>query len=125
MSSGRSAAMPRCRVPARASCAPPSAAGRVGGGRLRCRPTVRSGGRATSEPGGSRQGEAIRRLLLEGGGERWDAIGEALLLAAARRDHVMRLITPWLEQGAWVVTDRFFDSTMAYQGHGRGVALDE
>src|SRR5947207_9034386 len=50
--------------------------------------------RATREPGGSPGGEAIRRLLLEGEGERWDAIGEALLLVAARRDHVARVIAP-------------------------------
>src|ERR1700720_383604 len=77
--------------------------------------------RATREPGGSPGGEATRRLLLEGEGERWDAISEALLLVAARRDHVTRLIRPSLEQGVWVVSDRFADSTLAYQGYGRGV----
>ena len=77
--------------------------------------------RATREPGGSPGGEAIRRLLLEGEGERWDAISEALLLVAARHDHVTRLIKPSLEQGVWVVSDRFADSTLAYQGYGRGV----
>ncbi len=81
--------------------------------------------RATREPGGSPGGEAIRRLLLEGEGERWDAIGETLLLVAARRDHVARVIGPALAQGVWVVSDRFADSTMAYQGYGRGVALAE
>jgi dTMP kinase len=81
--------------------------------------------RATREPGGSPGGEAIRRLLLEGLGERWDALSEALLLVAARRDHVARVIAPSLAQGAWVVSDRFADSTLAYQGYGRGVALDE
>ena len=80
--------------------------------------------RATREPGGSPGGEAIRRLLLEGEGERWDAISEALLLVAARHDHVIRVIAPALEQGVWVVSDRFADSTIAYQGYGRGVALD-
>lgn len=79
--------------------------------------------RSTREPGGSPGGEAIRRLLLEGEGERWDAISEALLLVAARRDHVARVIAPALAQGVWVVSDRFADSTMAYQGYGRGVAL--
>jgi len=77
--------------------------------------------RATREPGGSPGGEAIRRLLLEGEGERWDAISEALLLVAARHDHVTRLIRPSLEQGVWVVSDRFADSTLAYQGYGKGV----
>jgi dTMP kinase len=81
--------------------------------------------RATREPGGSLGGEAIRRLLLEGEGERWDAISEALLLVAARRDHVTRLIFPALAQGVWVVCDRFADSTFAYQGYGKGVPLDQ
>jgi dTMP kinase len=81
--------------------------------------------RATREPGGSPGAEAIRRLLLEGEGERWDAVGEALLLVAARRDHVTRLIEPALAQGKWVVCDRFADSTTAYQGYGRDLALDD
>jgi dTMP kinase len=88
---------------------------------------VRAGitARATREPGGSSGAEAIRRLLLEGEGERWDAVGEALLLVAARHDHVTRLIEPALVQGIWVVSDRFADSTTAYQGYGRGLALDD
>ena len=77
----------------------------------------------TREPGGSEGGEAIRRLLLDGATERWDAVGEALLLYAARRDHVVRLIAPALERGVWVVCDRFADSTLAYQGYGRGLPL--
>jgi dTMP kinase len=81
--------------------------------------------RATREPGGSPGAEAIRRLLLEGEGERWDAVGEALLLVAARHDHVTRLIEPALVQGIWVVSDRFADSTFAYQGYGRELALDD
>ena len=76
---------------------------------------------ATREPGGSPGAEAIRQLLLEGDGERWDAAGEALLLVAARRDHVTRLIEPALARGVWVVSDRFADSTSAYQGYGRGL----
>lgn len=80
---------------------------------------------ATREPGGSPGAEAIRRLLLEGDSERWDAAGEALLLNAARRDHVARLIRPALEAGKWVVCDRFTDSTIAYQGYGRGLPLAE
>ncbi len=63
--------------------------------------------------------------MLEGEGERWDAISEALLLVAARRDHVARVIAPALAQGVWVVSDRFADSTTAYQGYGRGVALED
>ncbi len=81
--------------------------------------------RATREPGGSPGGEAIRRLVLEGEGKRWDAIGEALLLVAARRDHVTRVVAPALAQGVWVVSDRFADFTIAYQGYGRGVALED
>jgi dTMP kinase len=78
---------------------------------------------ATREPGGSQGAEAIRRLLLEGDGDRWDAASEALLLVAARRDHVARLIEPALARGEWVISDRFADSTLAYQGWGRGLAL--
>jgi dTMP kinase len=80
---------------------------------------------ATREPGGSPGGESIRRLLLEGERERWDAISEALLLVAARHDHVTRVIVPALEQGVWVVSDRFAASTLAYQGYGKGVALED
>lgn len=78
---------------------------------------------ATREPGGSPGAEAIRNLLLQGDTERWDAVGEALLLYAARRDHVARLIQPALAAGKWVVCDRFTDSTVAYQGYGRGLPL--
>ncbi len=77
----------------------------------------------TREPGGSRGAEDIRGLLLEGDGERWDAVSEALLLYAARRDHVVRLIQPALAAGTWIVSDRFADSTLAYQGYGRGLPL--
>ena len=80
---------------------------------------------ATREPGGSAGAEAIRRLLLEGEGARWDAQQEALLLVAARRDHVNRLIIPALARGVWVVSDRFADSTLAYQGYGRGLAAPD
>jgi dTMP kinase len=77
----------------------------------------------TREPGGSEGAEAIRRLLLDGATERWDAVDEALLLYAARRDHLVRLIQPALDRGVWVVCDRFADSTLAYQGYGRGLPL--
>lgn len=80
---------------------------------------------ATREPGGSPGSEAIRRLLLEGERERWDPVSETLLLVAARRDHVNRLIAPALARGVWVVSDRFADSTLAYQGYGKGVGLDQ
>ena len=81
--------------------------------------------KATREPGGSPAGEAIRQLLLDGDADRWDAAGEALLLYAARRDHVAKLIRPALDEGHWVISDRFNDSTVAYQGYGRGVPLDQ
>lgn len=61
--------------------------------------------------------------MLDGADERWDALSEALLLYAARRDHVAKLIGPALARGAWVVSDRFADSTLAYQGYGRGLPL--
>ncbi|MCF8480117.1 MAG: dTMP kinase [Rhodospirillum sp.] len=77
----------------------------------------------TREPGGSTGAEAIRALLVEGAEDRWDAKTEALLHAAARRDHLTRTVLPALARGAWVLSDRFADSTMAYQGHGHGLAF--
>lgn len=75
----------------------------------------------TREPGGSAGAEQIRELLVTGDPQRWDAMTELLLLYAARRDHVRRLIEPALEKGCWVLCDRFADSTMAYQGYGHGL----
>jgi dTMP kinase len=75
----------------------------------------------TREPGGVDGAEEIRQLLLTGQRGRWDALAEALLHYAARRQHVARLILPALEQGLWVICDRFFDSTTAYQGFGQGI----
>lgn len=72
----------------------------------------------TREPGGSPGAEAIRSLLVTGAADRWDGMTEALLLFAARRDHVERTIRPALESGHIVICDRFTDSTMAYQGYG-------
>ncbi|WP_337995580.1 dTMP kinase [Oleispirillum naphthae] len=79
---------------------------------------------ATREPGGSEGAEAIRGLLVRGATGRWDAMSEALLLFAARRDHVNRLIRPALAEGTWVVCDRFGDSTMAYQGYAHGLGRE-
>ncbi|KRW96933.1 dTMP kinase [Paracoccus sp. MKU1] len=73
----------------------------------------------TREPGGSEGAEEIRRLLVEGRGERWSPETELLLFTAARRDHVERLIRPTLARGAWIVTDRFADSSRVYQGLAR------
>ena len=70
----------------------------------------------TREPGGSDGAEAIRRLLVEGGTDRWSAETEILLFNAARRDHLERTIRPALARGATVITDRFADSTRVYQG---------
>lgn len=76
----------------------------------------------TREPGGTEGGEAIRELLLDPTGPGWEPEAEALLFAAARSDHVARLIRPALKRGAWVVCDRFIDSTRAYQGGGGGLS---
>ena len=76
---------------------------------------------ATREPGGSAGAEAIRALLMEGSDDRWNARSEALLFAAARADHVARTIRPALARGAWVLCDRFVDSSRAYQGGGGGI----
>jgi dTMP kinase len=78
----------------------------------------------TREPGGSKGAEAIRALLVTGEVDRWDAHTEALLHTAARRDHLAKTVWPALERGAWVVCDRFADSTLAYQGYGHGLPKD-
>lgn len=75
----------------------------------------------TREPGGAPGAEEIRRLLVEGEPGRWDPMAEALLHFAARREHLAKTVNPARAQGIWVVSDRFADSTMAYQGHGQGV----
>ena len=79
----------------------------------------------TREPGGTEGAEAIRDLLMTGSEDRWSARAEALLFAAARADHVEKLIRPALERGAWVICDRFIDSTRAYQGGAGGVSNSE
>jgi len=80
--------------------------------------------RTTREPGGSPGAEEIRRLLVTGPPDRWDAMTEALLHFAARRDHLRSVVVPDLEAGHWVLSDRFADSTMAYQGYGHGLGRD-
>jgi dTMP kinase len=76
----------------------------------------------TREPGGTQGAEIIRQMLLGGSAERWLPRAEALLFAAARSDHVERLIEPALEGGKWVISDRFIDSSRAYQGGGSGLS---
>lgn len=75
----------------------------------------------TREPGGSEGAEAIRALLMQGDADRWNDRTEALLFAAARADHVAKTILPALQRGAWVLCDRYVDSTRAYQGGGGGL----
>ncbi|WP_421861722.1 dTMP kinase [Parvibaculum sp.] len=75
----------------------------------------------TREPGGSPGAEIIRKLIVSGDAGRWTPKAEALLVSAAREDHLMRTIRPALDRGAWVVCDRFIDSTRAYQGAAQGL----
>ena len=75
----------------------------------------------TREPGGSPGAESIRELVLKGSADRWSPATETLLMYAARRDHIERVIRPALERGAWVICDRFADSARAYQGAAGGV----
>jgi dTMP kinase len=76
----------------------------------------------TREPGGSPGAEAIRSLLLHE--QKWTAEAEALLFAAARADHVERTIKPAIEKGYWVLSDRFVDSSIAYQGGAGGLGFE-
>ncbi len=77
---------------------------------------------ATREPGGTELGEEIRDLVLHG--DHVEPWAEALLYAAARAQHVEQVIRPALERGEWVICDRYVDSSVAYQGVGRGLGLD-
>lgn len=78
----------------------------------------------TREPGGEPGAEEIRGLLVGGAPGRWEPLAETLLHYAARAQHMARLIEPALARGAWVISDRFADSTAVYQGAGQGVAAD-
>jgi len=78
----------------------------------------------TREPGGSPGAEEIRALLVKGATDRWASMTEALLMAAARAEHVERTIKPALDTGQWVLCDRFLDSSVAYQGAGRHLGMD-
>ena len=78
----------------------------------------------TREPGGTPLGEEIRKLLLEWPGEKKSERTELLLFAAARAEHVDKVIRPALHGGSWVLCDRFLHSSVAFQGYGRGINLD-
>jgi len=78
----------------------------------------------TREPGGSPGAEEIRAMLVRGDPARWDPVTEALLFYAARCDHTERTIKPALNEGKWVICDRYSDSSYAYQGAGRGLARE-
>ncbi|HKJ94301.1 MAG TPA: dTMP kinase [Gammaproteobacteria bacterium] len=78
----------------------------------------------TREPGGTSLGESIRGLLLDHRAQAMDPQAEALLVFAARAEHLARVILPALEDGRWVVCDRFTDATFAYQGGGRGIPAE-
>jgi dTMP kinase len=76
----------------------------------------------TREPGGSTGAEAIRRMVLEE--QDWPLEAEALLFAAARADHIEKTIKPAMERGQWVLSDRFVDSSLAYQGGAGGLGIE-
>lgn len=79
----------------------------------------------TREPGGSKIAEEIRSVILNPKNTEMDARCEALLYAAARRQHLVEKVLPALEEGITVISDRFVDSSLAYQGYGRGIGVDE
>lgn len=79
----------------------------------------------TREPGGTSGAEGIRKLLLQGDPEKWDAWTELLLMNASRQDHVIRGIKPKIEKGFWVLSDRYADSSRVYQGIVGGVGLEK
>ncbi len=79
----------------------------------------------TREPGGSEGAEKIREMLLTGDEDRWGAEAEALLFAAARADHVDKVIRPALTCGKWVLSDRFVDSSLAYQGGAAELGIEQ
>lgn len=77
----------------------------------------------TREPGGAPSAEEIRSLLVSGAVDRWQPMTEVLLHYAARVEHLEQTVKPALESGKWVLSDRFADSTMAYQGYGHGIEI--
>ena len=79
----------------------------------------------TREPGGVAISEKIREVILDKGHTAMDAKTELLLYIASRRQHLAEKVLPALGQGTWVLQDRFIDSSVAYQGYGRGLAVDD
>lgn len=79
----------------------------------------------TREPGGSKIAEEIRNVILDPANTEMDARTEALLYAASRRQHLVEKVIPALKQGITVISDRFIDSSLAYQGYARGIGMDE
>ena len=78
----------------------------------------------TREPGGTTSAEEIRKLLVRGKADKWSSVSELLLLFAARKDHIDKLILPALSSNKWVLCDRFVDSTYVYQGMCGKTSLD-
>lgn len=78
----------------------------------------------TREPGGTTLAEEIRRLLLLSGDEKFEPMTELLLMFASRAQHIAQVIQPAVEEGSWVLCERFTEATLAYQGGGRGVSKD-
>lgn len=79
----------------------------------------------TREPGGSKIAEDIRNIILDVNNTNMDAITEAMLYAASRRQHLVEKVIPYLEQGYIVLCDRFIDSSLAYQGYARGLGIEK
>ena len=78
----------------------------------------------TREPGGTFEAEIIRNLLVKGKKNKWSGVVETLLLYAARKDHIDKIIAPSLKKNKWVLCDRFKESTLVYQGYGKNVDID-
>ena len=78
----------------------------------------------TREPGGTIEAEIIRNLLVKGKKNKWSGAVETLLLYAARKDHIDKVIAPSLKKNKWVLCDRFKESTLVYQGYGKNVDID-
>ncbi len=78
----------------------------------------------TREPGGTIEAEIIRNLLVKGKKNKWSGLVETLLLYAARKDHIDKVIVPSLKKNKWVLCDRFKESTIVYQGYGKNVDIN-